>query len=55
MDAGARMGALRGRRQAPSDSGYADEPKTPNKIEYGNDYRSEFLQDYIEVLYLSIR
>jgi beta-glucosidase len=37
------------------DSGYGDIPKIPSKIEYDDDYRSEFLQNYLEVLYLSIR
>jgi hypothetical protein len=36
-------------------SGKADVPKTPSKIEYDDDYRSKVLQDYLEVLYLSIR
>lgn len=37
------------------DSGYGDAPKTPGKIEYDDDNRSKILQNYLEVLYLSIR
>ncbi|KAM0838762.1 hypothetical protein ACQ4PT_060749 [Festuca glaucescens] len=37
------------------ENGYGDIPKIPSKIEYDDDYRSEFLQNYLEVLYLSIR
>lgn len=37
------------------ENGFADAPKTPSKIEFDDDYRSEYLQDYLEVLYQSIR
>lgn len=37
------------------ENGDGEAPKTPSKIEYDDDYRSEVLQDYLEVLYLSIR
>ncbi|XP_051188791.1 beta-glucosidase 32 isoform X3 [Lolium perenne] len=37
------------------ENGYGDIPKIPSKIGYDDDYRSEFLQNYLEVLYLSIR
>jgi len=37
------------------ENGYPDEPETPSKIVYDDDYRSEFLQNYIEVLDQSIR
>jgi len=37
------------------ENGYADEPETPSKIVYDDDNRSEYIQDYIEVLDLSIR
>jgi beta-glucosidase len=36
-------------------SGYGDIPKTPSKIEYDDEDRSEFLQNYLEVLYLSVQ
>ncbi|XP_037442613.1 beta-glucosidase 32-like isoform X2 [Triticum dicoccoides] len=37
------------------ENGYSDPPKISGKIVYEDDNRSEFLQDYLEVLYLSIR
>ncbi|CAM0952368.1 unnamed protein product [Alopecurus aequalis] len=37
------------------ENGYGDVPKTPSKIEYDDSYRSEFLQNYLEVVYLSIQ
>jgi beta-glucosidase len=37
------------------DSGYAEFPTTPSKIEYDDGYRTEFLQSYLEVLYQSIQ
>uniref|UniRef100_A0A453LAB0 4-hydroxy-7-methoxy-3-oxo-3,4-dihydro-2H-1,4-benzoxazin-2-yl glucosidebeta-D-glucosidase n=1 Tax=Aegilops tauschii subsp. strangulata TaxID=200361 RepID=A0A453LAB0_AEGTS len=37
------------------ENGYADASELPRKVEYEDDDRSEFLQDYLEVLYLSIR
>ncbi|XP_062199058.1 beta-glucosidase 32-like [Phragmites australis] len=37
------------------ENGDGDAPDTPSAIEYDDEYRSEFLQDYLEVLYLSIR
>ncbi|KAF7059845.1 hypothetical protein CFC21_066698 [Triticum aestivum] len=37
------------------ENGYADASELPRKVEYEDDSRSEFLQDYLEVLYLSIR
>lgn len=37
------------------ENGYADNPKTPSEIEYDDNDRLEFLQDYIEVLYMSIQ
>ncbi|KAM0854298.1 hypothetical protein ACQ4PT_050523 [Festuca glaucescens] len=36
-------------------AGYGDIPQTPSKIEYDDDDRSEFLQNYLEVVYLSIQ
>lgn len=36
-------------------AGLGDAPDTPSAIEYDDEARSEFLQDYLEVLYLSIR
>ncbi|CAD6218533.1 unnamed protein product [Miscanthus lutarioriparius] len=35
--------------------GLGDAPGTPSAIEYDDEPRIEFLQDYLEVLYLSIR
>ncbi|KAM3329683.1 hypothetical protein ACQJBY_026615 [Aegilops geniculata] len=37
------------------ENGYGDAPKTPGKIKYDDDNRSKILQNYLEVLYLSIR
>ncbi|KAM0854297.1 hypothetical protein ACQ4PT_050523 [Festuca glaucescens] len=37
------------------ENGYGDIPQTPSKIEYDDDDRSEFLQNYLEVVYLSIQ
>ncbi|CAM0958441.1 unnamed protein product [Alopecurus aequalis] len=37
------------------ENGYQGEPETPSKIVYDDDKRTEYLQDYIEVLSLSIR
>nr|XP_051184157.1 beta-glucosidase 32-like [Lolium perenne] len=37
------------------ENGYGDIPQTPSKIEYDDDDRSEFLQNYLEVLYLSVQ
>ncbi|CAM0952361.1 unnamed protein product [Alopecurus aequalis] len=38
------------------ENGYGEESeKIPRKIEYDDDYRSEFLQNYMEVLYQSIQ
>jgi len=36
-------------------AGLGDAPDTPSAIEYDDGARIEFLQDYLEVLYLSIR
>ncbi|KAM3258829.1 hypothetical protein ACQJBY_050547 [Aegilops geniculata] len=37
------------------ENGYSDASELPRKVEYDDDNRSEFLQDYLEVLYQSIR
>uniref|UniRef100_A0ACD5XZZ1 Uncharacterized protein n=1 Tax=Avena sativa TaxID=4498 RepID=A0ACD5XZZ1_AVESA len=37
------------------ENGFSDTSEVPGKIEYDDDDRSEFLQDYIEVLYLSMQ
>jgi beta-glucosidase len=37
------------------ENGDADSPETPGKIDYDDDFRSDFLQSYLEVLHLSIR
>ena len=37
------------------DSGKGEASKIPGKIECDDDYRSEFLQNYLEVLYQSIQ
>ncbi|XP_047061053.1 beta-glucosidase 32-like isoform X2 [Lolium rigidum] len=37
------------------ENGYANAPQTLSKIEYEDDYRSKTLQNYLEVLQLSIR
>lgn len=37
------------------ENGFSDSSELPRKIEYDDDDRSEYLQNYLEVLYLSIR
>ncbi|KAF0914116.1 hypothetical protein E2562_026512 [Oryza meyeriana var. granulata] len=37
------------------ENGDGDSPETPSKIDYDDDFRSEFLQSYLQVLHMSIR
>ena len=46
---------LRARTYGCTVAGLGDTPGTPSAIEYDDEPRIEFLQDYLEVLYLSIR
>jgi hypothetical protein len=46
---------LRARTYGCTVAGLGDAPGTPSAIDYDDGDRSKFLQDYLEVLYLSTR